>query len=121
MVKKIISERKRIWKKCIVHEFSFKDGSDGGYSFDVDCNGNPILPCKEAEENYQYCLSHPDEIENESISDKGWWYTELARAICEMCGREIVLEGDSMCECGQWHNQFGQSLLPPEHWEELWY
>lgn len=127
MVEKIISEEKRIWHERFVREFTLKSGYDR-YSFNVNGNGKPIFSCKEAEEKYQYCLSHPDEFEDHGVTDKGWWRTEPAQAICEVCGSEIVLEGVSRCKkCGQWHDQNGQSLraeywmedlLPPEYWEE---
>ena len=130
MVKKILSERKRIWIKNVTHDFMSKEDPQSGFSFPMDGNLNLCsrvvgedyegfgAPTEEAIKNYAYCQAHPELYEDEGVKDRGWWYLEPAHAICEVCGREIILDGDRACECGQWHNDFGQSLLPPEYWEE---
>ena len=118
---KIISERQSKqhieWRR----EFQRIGESEGtGYSFPCDQGG--VVDTNDAnydcwKENYEYCLSHPQEYEDLGAVCNSWYYTEPAVGKCS-CGREVRLQGDTVCECGQWYNQFGQALLDPEYWEE---
>lgn len=109
------------------YEVNFFNHKDGGYGFPCDENGNinKETMCKEAIQNYEYCLAHPEEFhvfnKIEKIESS---YREPAHGICK-CGEEVVLVdeymGSCQCEnCGQWYNLFGQELLPPSQWEEDW-
>ena len=118
MVKKIISERHCVVVKETRREFNLLADPESGFTFPVDDKGEVILNNKDAEANFKYCVSHPEEYEDLGTVVRSYSYTEPAHAICEKCGCEITLDGDRQCECGQWHNAFGQSLLPPEYWHD---
>ena len=115
------------------HYLSFYYDDDGnGFSFPCDAAGNVLpLEYKEAKENLDYCLAHPEkfavwnEVEHEKVRDD-----VLAHGTCS-CGQEVELYdqyyGACQCpNCGRWYNLFGQELLPPEYWvtdpseEEYW-
>lgn len=124
MIKRMVSERKRVEVVERAHDFHWKDDPNSGFTFPVDCRGD-LLPglADAAKANYEYCLSHPEELVDEGIVAHRRSYVENARAICEGCSKEIELwdqfQGASECPyCGQWHNLFGQSLIDPEYWEE---
>lgn len=117
---KILSERQR--KQHIEYRREFQligDYPGNGYSFPCEANGT-LIKDKSFDmwlENYEYCLAHPEKYEDRGVQEIRWNYSEPAIAKCS-CGREISLEGDQMCDCGQWYNAFGQALKNPEFWYE---
>lgn len=122
---KILSERTPKEHKELRREFQRIDEAEGtGYSF--PCNSSGAVDTNDEnyeywKENFEYCISHPDEYEDCGVVCNSWEYIEPAKAKCS-CGSEILLTdeylGACKCECGQWYNLFGQSLLDPEYWEE---
>lgn len=120
---KMLSERKRVKHIEYKREFKLITEKDTGFAFPSDEDGNIILDehydCWG--KNYEYCLSHSEEYEDLGVIENSWWYTEPAVAKCS-CGKEIQLVdqymGACQCECGQWYNMYGQSLINPEFWEE---
>ncbi len=100
------------------HEFAV-DG-EVCLSFPVE-NGKVIITNPYAQQNYDAAISNP------KYQDCGirkivheWTETWLK---CR-CGQDIQLFdqylGASECpHCGQWHNLFGQELLPPDQWGDL--
>ena len=124
MIKRLVSERKRVEVVERYRDFTQRDDENAGFCFPVDGLGE-LLPdlTDEAKANYEYCMTHPEELIDNGIVVRRRWYTENARAICEGCRNEIELwdqyQGASECPyCGQWHNLFGQSLIDPEYWED---
>lgn len=117
---KIISEREQ--KKQTEYRRAFQligDYPGNGYSFPCEADGTLIKDenYKYWYQNYEYCLAHPEKYRDDGVEERSWWYSEPAIAECS-CGREISLDGDQMCDCGQWYNAFGQALKDPEYWEE---
>lgn len=108
---KIISKRQRVWMRNMTHDFTRRDDASSGFTFPVEEEMTDV-----AKKNYEYCKSHPELFIDEGVEDRGWWYTEPAHAVCNKCGRGVILDGDVQCECGQWYNSFGQELLPPQYW-----
>ena len=100
------------------HEFALN--GEIVLSFPVK-NGKVELNNPAAEENYNKALN------DDRYTDCGikkivhkWTETWLK---CR-CGKDIQLFnqylGASECPyCGQWHNLFGQELLPPDQWGDL--
>lgn len=91
-----------------------------GYSFPCEEDGEPFLTNPGQEENYRYCLSHPDTFEDLGVVKHEQTYKEPAKGVCS-CGEIVELRSQYMgafeCpRCGQWYNIFGQALLPPEQW-----
>jgi len=102
-------------------EFRYKNCPTAGCSFDWK-DGKPVFKSPEAEINYQWCLEHPEEVNDLGFIKRSIPYKVDTLARCE-CGREIWLNGNyygsSQCPyCGRWHNLFGQTLNPPEMWGE---
>lgn len=121
MVKKIISERRRVEIKEKRIDFDLASDRNSGFTFDADDNFNPIFSNEVQKKNYDECLGNPDYIGPIKHIQRTH-YIENAKAICE-CGKEIELwdqyQGACECDyCGRWHNLYGQTLLSPEHWEE---
>ena len=108
---------------------------------DIESEYTPLYKMKKAWSQYngdvvrfdkwvgQYCKER-DNL-NESLSEEiikprkriNPDYVEPAIMRCENCGTEFDLTdeyyGACQCpECGQWYNLFGQTLLPPDEWEE---
>ena len=129
MIKNYVPSRIR---KSVEFHIVFDDG-DGTAGFCFYCNQKGELKDMpvEAEENYRWCMNHPEKFSrwNEIERTKNE-YMEPGHGTC-ICGTEIELHdeycGACQCpECGQWYNLFGQSLIPPEYWvrdaaqEEYW-
>ena len=113
---KIISERER--KTHIEYARMFQrigDYPGNGYSFPCESDGTLLNTNESARENYEYCLAHPEKYEDMGVEEWNLNYTEPALAKCS-CGRELYLEGDQECGCGQWYNAFGQALKDPKYW-----
>lgn len=120
---KIIKEREP--KESITYslEFDYKDDPSGGFTFPCNRQGE-ILKDKmpqTAIDNYHKCLKDNRLTSPYIRTYKNHW-VEPAVGEC-VCGEEIVLENQYMgaCQCprcGQWYNIYGQSLIPPEYWED---
>lgn len=120
---KIIKERES--KESITYslEFDYRDDSGGGFTFPCNQQGE-ILEDKmpqTAIDNYHRCLRDNRLTLPYVHTHKNHW-VEPAVGEC-VCGEQVVLESQYMgaCQCpkcGQWYNIFGQSLIPPEHWED---
>ena len=121
---KILSERER--KQHIEWRREFwliGDYPGNGASFPCDSHGNLCMDDEYVDiwyPNYEDCLAYPEKYEDQGVVKNSWWYTEPTHARCS-CGAEVILQGDTVCECGQWYNGFGQALLDPEYWEEDYY
>ena len=114
-------------EKIVEHEIEFLYTEDDGSGFGFPCDerGNVLDAemTKEAWENYRWCLEHPEKfaVYNE-MKTRVRYYTPDAHGTCS-CGEEVELHNQYMgaCQCpkcGRWYNLFGQSLLPPEAWED---
>ena len=106
------------------YELAFDDGRNNGFAFPCDENGNVMLEDRPyARKNYEECLKHPERfVRFNKVTEHRQTYREPDEGICS-CGNTVVLANQYMgacqCEkCGRWYNLFGQSLLPPEYWEE---
>jgi len=103
-------------------EFRRKGDPNSGFSFAVS-DGVPILAIPEAEVNYNWCLQHPEEVDDLGILEKVTFGKVSALAMCE-CGEEIWLTGlyynTTQCpNCGRWHcSTSGQEFNPPDEWTE---
>lgn len=111
---------------CVKHkelkrEFQLIGAMDGaGFSFPCKADGTPDEKAEHYDcwiKNFHMCLEHPEKYEDQGVVPLQWSYMEPALAKCS-CGREIHLNGNSMCGCGQWYNQWGQALLDPQYWGE---
>lgn len=96
--------------------------SSSGFSFPVDKDEKVILDNPDAEASYRMCLTHPKQYADDEIVEVDRYYFIKPTMHCR-CGHKIFignrLDGADSCPyCGQWHNQFGEELLPPEQWEE---
>ncbi|MEG2018531.1 MAG: hypothetical protein RR128_08750 [Clostridium sp.] len=121
---KIISERHKVEDVIYQREFESKELPGSGFSFDCDKEGKLKIEYKEALDNFNYCITHPEEFYDKGLVEHINSYIEPAHAICE-CGREILLEINylGVCECPNcrtWHNPFGQQLRNPSEWEETY-
>lgn len=107
-------------KVNVEYSIDFDYHDHGGYSFSCDENGNLLNPC--ANENYKWCMEHPEEFKNfNHFMKRTYRYRAPAHGTCH-CGREIELYdqycGACECDCGQWYNLFGEEILSPSEWQE---
>lgn len=123
MSAKIIHPRERKIHKEFRREFSWKNDPESGFSFPIE-NGQVVLDNEDAKHNYNYCLTHSTEIEDNGVQEVKWTYTEDAIAECEDCGTEFSLTnqyyGACQCpKCGAWYLCYdGTRCNPPDMWEE---
>ena len=122
MLKNIVNAS---YKMNVEYKLEFLDDHGSGASFPCDKLGN-LLKDKmpdEALTNYEYCINHPEHFTTfNEVNRYAYRYKELAHGTC-LCGHEVYLHNQYMgacqCEvCGRWYNLFGESLLPPDQWEE---
>lgn len=117
-----LTQRER--KTIVSFELVFDDGHNNGFGFPCDFDGTvkeeSLHP--EGRKNLAWCKAHPEKFVryNEVVTIRRE-YTEPAHGTC-VCGEKVILEdqyyGACQCpNCGRWYNLFGQSLLPPEEWE----
>ena len=117
---KIISERHKVTKTW--HELCFEDQPYCGFGFPCDENGNvePLNPA--AQQNYEDCMAGKYPHLHKFIRERNDTHTQPAIGICDKCKSEVQLVdeycGATECECGEWYNLSGQSILPPEQWQE---
>ncbi len=96
-----------------------KNGS--GYGFPCDQAGHveeENLP-PAARDNYRACISGRASVvcQGVEVSEHSWWQPAVGE--CEVCGREVILDGfTNTCECGVDYNGSGQLLAPREQWGE---
>ena len=105
------------------YELVFDDGHGNGAGFPCDASGNIINLRPEAVANLAWCMEHPEKFKRAGeVVEYHRTYKEEDYGICD-CGETVYLGNQYMgaCQCpkcGKWYNLFGQSLLPPEAWEE---
>lgn len=112
------------YENIIEYDLVFDDGHHNGFAFPCDENGKllPSVPT-EAVKNYHFCLDNPDRfVRFNKVVKTEHRARNNARGVCS-CGNEVELfdmyYGACQCDkCGQWYNLFGQTLLPPEQWED---
>ena len=120
---KIIKEREPKESVTYSLDFDYKNDSSGGFTFPCNQYGEILkdeMP-QVAIDNYHRCLKD-DRLSSPYIRTHRSHWVEPAIGKC-VCGEEVVLENQYMgaCECpkcGQWYNIYGQSLIPPEYWED---
>lgn len=109
----------------ITYELTFDRGDGGGFCFPCDEAGNVGELSQAAMENLKWCQQHPQVFTRAGVITpiRRTW-REPDRGTC-VCGRTVYLENQYMgaceCECGRWYNLFGQSLLPPDQWNDTEY
>lgn len=118
----IISERHPVTQFEYSREFDSVNYPGSGYSFPCDAEGNITFACKEAKENFDMAISHPEILTDRGVVKRKISYIEPAKGKCS-CGNVIELIdeylGACSCDkCNKWYNLFGQELLAPEFWEE---
>lgn len=113
-------------KPVEVIEFSieFTDETGSGYSFPCDSAGNVQLDNDAARRNYEWALAHSEmfPVQFNEFTRRTRTYTENAHGTC-VCGAEVELydqyRGACQCpKCERWYNLFGQSLIPPQYWDD---
>ena len=108
----------------ISYELAFDDGHGNGFGFPCNASGS-VGTCLNpaAAANLAYCRQHPEKFKRAGeVVEHRRRYKEEDYGTCE-CGETVYLVNQYMgaCQCpncGRWYNLFGQSLLPPEAWEE---
>lgn len=120
---RIIKERETKVSITYSLEFDYRDNSGGGFTFPCNQQGEILreeMP-QTAIDNYHRCLKDNRLSSPYVLPHRSYW-VEPAVGEC-FCGEQVVLENQYMgacqCpECGQWYNIYGQSLIPPEYWED---
>lgn len=103
--------------------FLRRDDPNSGFAFAVkDGEVDFSVMSEGAEENFKYCVEHPEIFIDEGIITREYDVPIPAQLRCD-CGETFYLENDYygayQCpNCGQWYNWVGQHLKPPEEWEE---
>lgn len=119
-----ISPRERVQHKEWRREFTLVGWKKGnGYSFPCKPNGELDTDDENYDcwkDNYKFCLNHPEKYTDDGVVENSWWYTEPEVVKCS-CGTTLYLDGDTVCDCGQWYNGSGQALLDPQYWEEPYF
>ncbi len=109
------SERKEEISYQLVYDHAFSGGS---YWFPCDAEGKLLpYPLASFAKNMERIQANPGMFAAPRVEKNVNRWTEPAVLACD-CDREVVLEGDARCECGQWYNVLGQKLRPPEQWGE---
>lgn len=110
------------WQESISHSLVFDDGCGNGFWFPCSPEGKPFLTdCNR--QNYEFAVAHPEKFARyKKVVEERHSFKANATGTCG-CGEKIELYDEYMgaCQCpkcGQWYNLFGQSLNPPEDWEE---
>lgn len=122
---KIIEDRHHETVTWREHNFHYKDDPGSGYSFPVEENEDDVnieSLNEAARKNYKYCLSGPKNLMDDGIVTHSVDHIAPALLQCK-CGEKMYLEnpyyGAYCCpECGQWYNDNGDELNPPEEWLE---
>lgn len=98
--------------------FDYTGHTGWGFMFDCDAAGNVRQPLNEAAaENLRRCLSGEIDVVARGVQARPFSYRVPAEGRCE-CGRVVVLEGDTDCDCGRIYNGSGQELNPRWMWGE---
>ena len=118
---KILSERKRCKQIEYERSFSIIGGENNGCIVGFPCDKNGTLIHNESYdcwiEYYNDCVAQSNKYKYIGVRENSYCYREPTHALCS-CGAEILLQGDTYCDCGQLYNQFGQQLIDPNEWEE---
>lgn len=119
----IISERHKEYGIKYERKFDFTEDKSSWLSFPCDKEGNLLDNLSDEQlDEYNKCLNGEIKVIDKGISIDKWSWTENAVGICDNCKREVELwdeyYGACMCECGQWYSVNGQTLNPPNMWEE---
>ena len=125
MVKRIISPRHYVERKEKRIEFDLIGDESSGCTFPADDWFNPVFERGNdaARKNYEMCVNLVG-IRYYGPFERTYDFSYMSDAVAECeCGKQIVLfdqyMGASQCPyCGKWHNMFGQTLIPPECWED---
>lgn len=110
--------------KKTLYSLTFDDGAGTGLDFPCDENGNLADLTELAKKSLEDCLKHPERFKQwNQVVETEIQVREDPVGVCE-CGREFILSdsylGACQCPgCGQWYNLFGQELLPPGKWDEV--
>lgn len=102
--------------------FDWLENPGAGFEFPCDGDGH-LLPLSDgAEENYRWCLEHPEEVSAPEIKREEWSYYVPAILRCD-CGAQFTLDNTvaNRCpRCGALYSGTGERLLPPSLWEDPW-
>lgn len=114
----ILKERETILYSKLCREFQ-RIGAEFGEGFSFPCkkDGSPDEKAENYNcwiKNFHMCLEHPEQYEDRGIEQVQWEHVEPALVRCS-CGREMTLDGNTRCVCGQWYNQWGKALLSPQY------
>jgi hypothetical protein len=120
----IIKERTVRKEKSYWINFDNKEDTTCGYIFPAKSDETPAWDQmgEEATRNFYECSLNFD-VYNRWFEEREHTIVEPAVGKCH-CGREVSLDcdyayrGAVQCDCGQWYNLFGQSLVDPEYWED---
>lgn len=118
----IISPRRKETLAQYFLEFAYSNTNEAGFSFPSDEHGE-LLPGQDESllKNYEKCKNGYPDIVPLGVKKFTNAWTEPAVGRC-YCGKEVqlidVFGGACQCECEQWYSINGQSLVPPEQWEE---
>ena len=118
----IIKEKTVRKEKSYWINFDYKKDETWGFIFPANSDGTPALEQMgdEAKQNYYECEMNVDKY-NRWFEEREHTIVEPAVGKCH-CGREVELDADYayhgavQCDCGQWYNIFGQSLVDPKYW-----
>lgn len=119
---KIIKERQPINNISYERSFVYKDDEQAGFGFPCNKDGIVEKMNPQAQVNYEACLK--GQVDGQEVIDRGIKeyqnsYTEPAVGKCDVCGKEVVLEGfTNTCVCGADYNSFGQRLADRSQWGE---
>lgn len=117
----IIKHRERITRYTYAQTYDYIGHDGWGFGFDCKKDGE-LLPIRHeaAFQNYQNCIAGTNGTEYKGIVRYENTYTQPTIARCT-CGHEITLATfTNQCEeCGTYYNMSGQTLLSPEHWDDL--
>lgn len=133
----LIRKRERIEYTQTTHDFRCTH-RPGGYSFDMNEDGEPVLSNPEQITGYMRAILGPEHVPvsrefdeetgdfvpephyiNQGVITKTYYYWQCAQRQCD-CGEVVHLERfTNTCQgCGADYNMSGQILAPREQWGE---
>ena len=120
MATEIIQERRCIEYDNYWLDFRWRERPGAGFTFECDEHGNVESMNEAAQDNYEFCLTHPDQVSGpQLVQDQGdYWEPAIIR--CD-CGAKVVLENlfTITCDnCDADYNSSGQRLAPRSQWGE---
>lgn len=102
------------------HDFNWKGGTGGGFSFPCDKGGKVFELRHAGMENYRKCLSGEHDVKDMGVSELKHTYWEPALLECD-CGYQFELHSSwaNDCDkCGREYNGSGQLLASRSQWGE---